>query len=289
LVSLVISYARLVALSIGMKRHSGSTEDPFIMRCWHAACDVCFVVVNELNSPDMRIYFRHGPDAQGVFSSFACAFLVKLLHPKYIPLFTQEQRQESYNLIQKVIDTLGSPEVAIDDKHGPKLYSRLLKGLLATVRLDAPYPGRRTPSHTRKPSKNSPTLTSSSASPSRPSISPARPNVTHLNISQIQVDDGQSSPGDVSSGESPSSMKGLNVQEFFAPPLPFDGELLRSMQNLTNSTEWEMALPGWNWMGGLQPSGEIHQPAPPPGNFPPLLASDVFATGDFSAPGFQRF
>jgi len=40
-------------------------------------------------------------------------------------------------------------------------------------------------------------------------------------------------------------MNGLNVQEFFAPPLPFDGELLHSMQNLTNSTEWEgMALPG---------------------------------------------
>lgn len=53
LVNLAISYARLVALSIGMKRHNGSTEDPFVMRCWCAACDVCFVVVNELNSPDM--------------------------------------------------------------------------------------------------------------------------------------------------------------------------------------------------------------------------------------------
>lgn len=53
LVSLVISYARLVALSIGMKRYSGGTEDPFIMRCWHAACDVCFVVVNELNSLEL--------------------------------------------------------------------------------------------------------------------------------------------------------------------------------------------------------------------------------------------
>jgi len=58
LISLAISYARLVALSIGMKRHSGSTEDPFIMRCWHAACAVCFVVVNELNSPEMS----EGPD-----------------------------------------------------------------------------------------------------------------------------------------------------------------------------------------------------------------------------------
>ena len=43
-------------------------------------------------------------------------------------------------------------------------------------------------------------------------------------------------------------MAGLNLQEFFAPPLPFDGELLHSMQNLTNSTEWDgMALPGMHF------------------------------------------
>lgn len=53
LINLAISYARLVALSMGMQRHSGTTDDPLIIRCWHAACDVCFVVVNELNSPDL--------------------------------------------------------------------------------------------------------------------------------------------------------------------------------------------------------------------------------------------
>ena len=136
--------------------------------------------------------------------------------------------------------------MAVDDKHGPKLYSRLLKGLLATVRLDAPYPGRRPPSHTRKPSSRNSSLLSPGASPpSTSSTSPTRPTVTHLNISQIQAGDGRNSPGDRSVGGSPSSMQGLHVQEFFAPPLPFDGELLHSMQDLTNSTEWEgMALPG---------------------------------------------
>ena len=69
LINLATSYARLVALSIGMKRHSGSTEDPFIMRCWHAACDVCFVVVNQLNSPELSedsdlgfLYLRNSAD-----------------------------------------------------------------------------------------------------------------------------------------------------------------------------------------------------------------------------------
>ena len=69
--------------------------------------------------------------------------------------------------------------------------------------------------------------------------------MAHFNIGQIRVDDGGHSSGDGSSGGSPTSMQGLNVQEFFAPPLPFDGELLHSMQDLTNSTEWDgMVLPG---------------------------------------------
>lgn len=34
-------------------------------------------------------------------------------------------------MVQSVIDLLGSPEVAIDDRHGPKLYSRFLEKLLA--------------------------------------------------------------------------------------------------------------------------------------------------------------
>lgn len=188
--------------------------------------------------------------------------LRQLLHPKYIPVFTQEQRQESYNLIQQVIDVLGSPEVAVDDRHGPKLYSRLLTGLLATVKLDAPYPGKRGTSHTRKPSSRNVSSVASD-SPSRSSRSPVIPNVTQLTTSQIQQsqsDDGQSSPKEGSFGDSPSSMKGLNVQEYFVPPLPFDGELLHSMQDLTNSTEWEgMALPGAHWISGIK---SLDQPYP---------------------------
>lgn len=151
-------------------------------------------------------------------------------------------------MIQRVIDALGSPEIAVDEKHGPKLYSRLLTGLLATVKLDAPYPGRMTAGHTRKlSSRTSSSL--GSGSPSRSSISPVRLSATHLNsnqVHQIQANDGQNSPVDGPTGDSPSSMQGLNVQEFFAPPLPFDGELLHSMRDLTNSTEWEgmAALPG---------------------------------------------
>ena len=74
LINLAVSYARLVALSIGMKRHGGSTDDPFITRCWHAARAVCFVVVNELYSPEMSedsarflAYYNAHPVFQGYF------------------------------------------------------------------------------------------------------------------------------------------------------------------------------------------------------------------------------
>ena len=212
-------------------------------------------------------------------------------------------------MIQKVIDALGSPEIAVDDRHGPKLYSRLLTGLLATVNLDAPYPAKRGSSHTRRPSSKNSSLASSS--PSRSSISPLMSNSMHLNdqVYQLQTEDGQNSPDNGSTTDSPSSMKGLNVQDFFAPPLPFDGELLHSVQNLTNSTEWEgLALPGvhcshrvdvipdtdctclgWKWMDGLQSPGETQRGILSSGNRPPFPAPDVFAAMDFSAPGFQRY
>jgi len=51
-----------------------------------------------------------------------------------------EQRVGIRNLVQQVIDLLA--EIALDDRHGPKLYSRFLKGLLASplARLDPSVP-----------------------------------------------------------------------------------------------------------------------------------------------------
>lgn len=43
-----------------------------------------------------------------------------------------EQRIEIQELLKGIINLLSSPEVAIDDKHAPKLWARFLDGLLAT-------------------------------------------------------------------------------------------------------------------------------------------------------------
>jgi len=138
-------------------------------KCLRAASDVVTTVVNDIGRPSQSpsfssslnsecliiytgTYLRHGPEAQSVFLTFASAFLVKvkkispslqnhtlnrkstykqLLQPKFATYLSTEKRSEIRALVQKAIDLLGSPEVAIDNRHGPKLYARFLEGLLA--------------------------------------------------------------------------------------------------------------------------------------------------------------
>lgn len=134
LLRLAYSYSRLIALSYGFQHAFGKgnsqNEKPFLMRCLAAARDVVKAVVE--NRPDFHIYVRHGPDAQSVFVTFAAAFLVKLLQPKFASLLDDQARTDIRAIVQSVIDYLGSPEIAIDDKHGPKLYARFLKNLMAS-------------------------------------------------------------------------------------------------------------------------------------------------------------
>ncbi|KAG8213378.1 hypothetical protein J3R82DRAFT_11872 [Butyriboletus roseoflavus] len=101
--------------------------------CLGAATDIVHAFILRLfPTPERKTLLRHAPDAQFVFVTFAGAFLVKLLQPKYSQYFMYERRQEIRTLVQEAVDLLGAPEVFVDDKHGPKLFSRFLAGLLAT-------------------------------------------------------------------------------------------------------------------------------------------------------------
>ncbi|KAJ7773192.1 hypothetical protein B0H16DRAFT_1880641 [Mycena metata] len=134
LLRLAYSYARLVALSFGFQHAFGKNhadENPFLNRCLAAATDVVYAIINEVGSPDQRVYLRHGPIAQSVFVTFAASMLVKLLQPKFASYLSTDKRQEIRDLVKQVIDLLASPDVSVDDKHGPNLYARFLKGLLA--------------------------------------------------------------------------------------------------------------------------------------------------------------
>ncbi|THH07455.1 hypothetical protein EW145_g3361 [Phellinidium pouzarii] len=133
LIKLAYRYARLTVLSFGFQHAFGKSHSEqalFFDRCYRAATDVLRVFIDELSS--QRVYLRHGPDAQSVFVTFASAFLIKLLHPKYVAYLKMEQRKEIETLVRGIIDLLSSPEVVVDDKHSPKLWARFLDGLLAT-------------------------------------------------------------------------------------------------------------------------------------------------------------
>ncbi|KAI5117668.1 hypothetical protein M0805_009701 [Coniferiporia weirii] len=325
LIKLAYRYARLTVLSFGFQHAFGknhSQQASFFDRCYRAATEVLRVFIDELSS--QRVYLRHGPDAQSVFVTFASAFLIKLLHPKYAPYLRTEQRKEIEYLVRGIIDLLSSPEVVVDDKHSPKLWSRFLNGLLATPMAKVELspnalkggsglprrPGAR--KLTQRTSNSSDKQNPSQASPASPDSvgtathSPSSPStgVEALNASRQALCEASSSPpppanltntmgslypatneaSDVTfdfnhghtqgnfqtglgmdgsqQGQHQQGQHGMeifnssnalqmNVPEFFHPPLPFDNDLLQSIQSMPDTSLWQ-DMPGFNWMGALQ-------------------------------------
>lgn len=232
------------------------------------------------------IYLRHGPEAQSVFVTFACSFLVKvmvihlanircltksfgsqLLQPKFAAYLTRGKRLEIRSQVEKVANLLGSPEVAIDDRHGPKLYSRFLKGLLATplASVDVPtpvipsksLPQRRSArkqkfeaGHTADAGQSpeigssngsdfaSPptTFQSPSADASLDVFAPMTGAYPAL-VSQAHYASTSRAPDTVD----PATM---NNSDWFPTPLPFDSELVQSMQSVQDIFGQDISLPG---------------------------------------------
>ena len=58
---------------------------------------------------------------------------------------TKDQENNIFDLIGRLIQTLSSPKIAIDDRHTPKLYARFLAGLLSRHRRDGATLGRSQP------------------------------------------------------------------------------------------------------------------------------------------------
>jgi len=91
-----------------------------------------------------------------VFTSFASAFLLKvsvgsttcavlslmsrplqLLRPEFSWLVEPDDKTKIFDLIGRLIQTLNSPEVAVDNKHTPKLHAKFLAGLLTKYHQDS--------------------------------------------------------------------------------------------------------------------------------------------------------
>ncbi len=185
------------------------------------------------------------------------------MQPKFAPYLTQEQRVDARALVQQVIDVLGSPDVAVDDGHYPKLYSRFLKGLLDTPMADVNRPvpiiKRESPVQEQRALAKAKSVSPAtqthelfrSSSPSRgtsstPSSARASQTPPPLDANDFDQFGHMPMNTDAYSHSMLLSTDLPNVDnQYFAPLLPFDSELLQSMQTLTDPVAWpEMIMPG---------------------------------------------
>lgn len=279
LLRLAYSYARLVALAFGFQHAFGkgkTDENPFLMRCIRAASDVVGAMVDDIGRPSQRIYVRHGPESQTVFVAFSCAFLIKLLQPKYASYLSSEQRAEILRNVERAIEFLGSPDIGVDDRHGPRLYSRFLRGLFERVKTPPAKISRsRSKRKTLGQLAPAPELCANVQPPQQP-IKPVSMNYFEpLPVQPSKPFDHFEWPSEVDpSASAGSSALGLDLHasEFFYAPLPFDRDLVESMQSLSSLSEMQDAtLPGFAWMKQMPPAefgqcqlqmGSVYNPGP---------------------------
>ncbi|KAH6908977.1 hypothetical protein BKA70DRAFT_1426129 [Coprinopsis sp. MPI-PUGE-AT-0042] len=223
LLRLAYSYARLIALSYGFQhafgKNDGLDENPFLQRCLNAASDV------------VRTVDTGGGMALMPRASLSLCFSIPhqtvAAQVRLVP--SREKRVEIRNLVQKVIDLLASPEIAVDNRHGPKLYSKFLKNLLAKplAQIDPP--------NTRGVSEP--------------------PALGHRRLQQLQA---CLWGGSLCSDEPIMSMFDGNMNnsnpddtfmEYFQPELPFDPDIIRSFNDLSDPNSWQdISMPGFNLM-----------------------------------------
>jgi hypothetical protein len=137
------NYARLVMFSFGFQeafqRGFKPDDEIFFTRSLESAMTVVKVLIDTLVPTG---YIRYAPDGYFVFAAFASAFMLKLLRPECSRFIPQGLESDIYEVIERLINTIGSPQIAIDERHTPKLYSRFLASLLAKHKRDGAAHGR---------------------------------------------------------------------------------------------------------------------------------------------------
>ncbi|KAI9511830.1 hypothetical protein F5148DRAFT_1146554 [Russula earlei] len=120
------NYARLVMFSFGFQNAFQwgleADDEVFFTRSLESAKTVVTVLVDSLVPTG---HIRFAPSGYFVFAAFASAFMLKV-----------------YQVIERLIATIRSRQIAIDERHTPKLYSRFLASLLAKHKRDGTAQGR---------------------------------------------------------------------------------------------------------------------------------------------------
>jgi len=193
-------------------------------------------------------YMRFAPDGHFVFASFASAFLLKLLKPEFSSFLTKGQETEIFDLVGRLIQTLSSPKISIDDRHTPKLYARFLAGLLSQHRRDGAGPGRlpaNPPPQNQLPSSSAPQPTSGT-----PSSTPLRPAAEIGNAGLQTSGQGSSNPSQGMDTTTYTSSQPV-ISDVDAFLLDFDmadltgiteADMLATMQAIKNPAWWSNAM-----------------------------------------------
>ncbi|KAF8693794.1 hypothetical protein RHS03_08346, partial [Rhizoctonia solani] len=127
------NYSRVVIFSFGHQQafQRGLEKGKvFFDKCYKAASEVIRIAIEILAPSGRLIESEYSPDGHFVFLSFAAAFLLKMLRPQFAAARERSQSQNIIALVSRLAEVLGSNEVAIDDRHSPRLYSRFLSGLI---------------------------------------------------------------------------------------------------------------------------------------------------------------
>jgi len=261
LLPFLTNYSRLVMYSFGFqqayKRGVQQEDRLFLDKCFGAAKTVILCMVDTLCPSG---YMRFSPDGHFVFSSFASAFLLKLMRPQFKQLITPDQETEIFDLIGRLITTLSSAEIAIDDRHTPKLHARFLAGLLAKHRRDVATSGRLHPQ--QPPQGQTPQTVSSStyATPGSPSTSSSPSQQVFSAIPQ-DFQDTRGMGGDPSLENAMSTEAVYQEETTYAvgtgplEVLDFSStngqgyeETLGALLALQNPAYWrDMMMPGYSW------------------------------------------
>ncbi|KAF8902075.1 hypothetical protein CPB84DRAFT_1746799 [Gymnopilus junonius] len=124
------AYLRLVVLMAGFQKTQAEDLRPdseILVKSIEAARSVIQVTLERLYPTGC---LRYALQSSFLYISFAAAFLINLFRPRYVPLLDDSLRKEIISMVSHLVMVLGSPDVALDVKHTPALYSRFLASLM---------------------------------------------------------------------------------------------------------------------------------------------------------------
>ncbi|EPS93162.1 hypothetical protein FOMPIDRAFT_63796 [Fomitopsis schrenkii] len=260
LLPFLTSYSRLVMYSFGFQqayRRGIQPEDQiFIDNCFQAAKSVVLCMIDTLCPSG---YMRFSPDGHFIFASFASAFLLKLMRPEFKAFITSTRETEIFDLIHRLIQTLQSPEIAIDERHTPKLHARFLAGLLTKHRRDIATAGRIqtqqqppaaqvSPHSQPTPSGSTHTFSTSTSA----GTSPGETTYSGGDMSYAASGEGQllAAPGEPVYQQDTAYAAGTGPMEVFdfGNVAEQGVETLGALQALQSPSYWrDMMMPGYSW------------------------------------------